>query len=136
MNKMVWGRRRRSRGAPAVTSTRSPVADKFMAMDNSARLLGESARAETIQTRGRSCGLDRAGRAARHLAHGGRDPLAAADPRAGLPHLRRRARGCRIERGDLERAVLLRGAGDELPLRQLLSPRDALEDRLRDLRHG
>src|SRR5438132_775883 len=28
--------------APAVMSTRSPVADKFMAMDNSARLLGEA----------------------------------------------------------------------------------------------
>ena len=45
--------------------------------------------------------LDRAGRAARHLAHGGRDPLAAAHPGPALPDLRRRARGRRGERRDL-----------------------------------
>ena len=39
-----------------------------------------------------------------------------------------------VERRGLGGPVLLRGAGHELPLRELLQARDALEDRARDAR--
>ncbi len=79
--------------------------------------------------------VDRAGGAAGHLAHRGRDPLAAADPGPALPGVRRRARRPGGQRRGVGGPVLLRRAGDELPLRELLQARDALEDRLRDARH-
>src|SRR5687767_15984536 len=78
--------------------------------------------------------FDRAGGAERDLAHRRRDPLAAADPGAALPGVRRRARRPGGRRGRRGGTVLLRGAGDGLPLRELLAARDALEDRDRNLR--
>src|SRR5438034_10582093 len=62
--------------------------------------------------------LDRAGGTPRDFAHRSRDPLAAPDPDPALPDLRRRGEGERA--GDLVVAVLLRRAGDGVPLREFL----------------
>src|SRR6267143_4351395 len=105
---------------PAVTSTRSPLADVSMAMDNTRN-----------NNRHAHPRLDRAGGTPRHLAHRSRDPLAAADPDPALPDLRRRGEGERA--GDLVLAVLLRRAGDGVSLRRFLPHREPLEDRGRDL---
>src|SRR2546422_10967366 len=78
--------------------------------------------------------LDRAGGTPRHLAHRRRDPLAAPDPDPGLPDLRRR--GERERAGDLVVAVLLRRAGDGVPLREFLPHREPLEDRSEERRVG
>src|SRR5918992_1783222 len=118
--------------APAVTRTRNPLAENSIAPHNTRTFAGER--------RGRkrtppNYGFDRAGRAAGDLAHRRRDPLAAAHPRPAVHRVRRRARRRRGRCRDLGGPLLLRGARHELPLRELLQARDALEDRARGVRH-
>src|SRR3990170_6759280 len=117
--------------APAVISTRSPLAENSMTPHNTCRVREGKRGGRRTQAAG---AVDRAGGAAGHLAHGGGDPLAAADPGPALPGVRRRARRPGIQRGGVGGAVLLRRARHELPLCELLQARDALEDRLRDPR--
>src|ERR671914_2800705 len=118
--------------APAVTRTRSPLAENSIAPHNTRTFAGERRGRKRTPA---NDDLDRAGRAQGHFAHRRGNPLAAAHPRPAVSRVRRRARRCRSRRRDLSGPFLLRGARHELSLCELLQARDALEDRDRGARH-